>query len=107
MSTFMSRIHLDPTVSVGHLLTTMGLLVAGLWWAAEIYTRVEVNATNITTNASNISSNSSRIEQNQVRALERVRQAEELAERGRIENREYLQRIEDKLDRLIESQANL
>lgn len=96
---FLSRIHLDPTVSLGHIITTIGLVIAGLWWAAEMYTRVELNT-------SNIAVNSALIARNEAQTNSRIQIAEERAERGRLENRDYLQRIEDKLDRLIEKEID-
>lgn len=95
---FIRRIHVEPAISLGHILTTIGLIVAGLWWAADIYTRVEINSSAIRTNAALIRD----VEQ---RSNINIAAAADLAERGRQENKEYLQRIEDKVDRLIERQA--
>lgn len=77
--------HLDPSVSIGHIGTTVALLVGLLWWGASIDRRIELNAQSIDATQ---------------QWLEReIKRADASDDRMR----DSLARIEAKLDRYIEN----
>ena len=78
------RWHLDKTISVGHLLSTIVIAVSVFSWASAVDTRVEHNAQAIIYLTKQQQENKQRIE----------------SVRGEI--RTDLRVINDKLDRLIE-----
>lgn len=43
----MSRLHVDPTISIGHILTTVTLVLGLFIWGANIDKRIESNTLNI------------------------------------------------------------
>lgn len=79
--------HLEKSISVGHIITTMTIVVSVVWWASTVETRLAVNATQI---------EAARTESN--------RQSED-AKIYRAEIREQLILINNKLDRIAESRA--
>lgn len=80
--------HLERSVNVGHILTTMGILIAAFTWGSKLETQVSNNAQAI-----------AYLNQNNVRTNARV-------DTLRAEIRADLRDINAKLDRLIESQVN-
>ena len=86
-----TKFHLDKSISVGHLVTTVTLVVALIGGLVTTDRRIE-------NNADEIDKNTLRIEAAEARATrESERQAED-----RQQVRAQLQRIENKLDRYIE-----
>lgn len=81
--------HLDKTISVGHLISTITIAVSVFAWAMALEKRVEQHATQIEVLKESHALNRSRID----------------GMRGELKQ-DYL-RIEDKLDRLLETQAQM
>ena len=52
--------HVDKTVSISHVLTTITILVAGLWYMADQDKRIAANAQNIEHNIDSIKQQESR-----------------------------------------------
>ena len=34
------RLHIDPTISIGHIITTISIAVSMIWWASTVETRL-------------------------------------------------------------------
>ncbi len=79
--------HLDKTISVGHLVSTVIIAVSVLSWAVTLDKRVEQNSLNIAHLKEQLAKDQ--------------RQVQEL----RLEIKQDLRDINAKLDRLIENQA--
>jgi hypothetical protein len=56
--------HVDKTVSVSHLLTTVAMLVAGLWFIAQQNERIALNAQAISQNKAQIEAQDNRVSRN-------------------------------------------
>ena len=82
-----SGFHLEKSISVGHIITTMTIVVSVVWWASTVETRLAVNATQI-----------------EAARTETTRQSED-AKIYRAEIREQLILINNKLDRIAESRV--
>ncbi len=41
--------HIEKSVSVGHLMTTVSIIVSMIWWASTVETRLAVTASDIQT----------------------------------------------------------
>lgn len=82
-----SGFHLEKSISVGHIITTMTIVVSVVWWASTVETRLAVNATQI-----------------EAVRTEATRQSED-AKIYRAEIREQLILINNKLDRIAEIRA--
>ena len=76
--------HVDKSISVGHIITTITLIIALLAWGVRTETRIELNAARIVANDQRISREVQRNQQDAARITQ------------------SLQRIEDKLDRYVE-----
>lgn len=79
--------HLDKTISVGHLVSTVIIAVSVFSWAVTLDKRVEQNSLNI-----------EHLKEQQVNDRKQVQEM-------RVEIKQDLRDINAKLDRLIESQA--
>ena len=79
--------HLDKTISVGHLVSTVVIAVSVFSWAMTLDKRVEQNSLSIT-----------HIKEQQIAEQKRIDQL-------RTEIKQDLRDINQKLDRLIESQG--
>lgn len=77
--------HLDKSVSVGHLITTLSLAAAVFMWAMKMETRISL------------------LEQTSVRQLEVDKQQDRNLETQASGTRDDLRLINAKLDRIIES----
>lgn len=80
--------HFDKTISVTHLISTAILCVSGIWWGASVESRLLVDSTKIQT-----------IDRDMARVQNEARDS-------RVEVREQLRNISDKLDRLVERGVN-
>lgn len=80
--------HLDKTISVGHLVSTVIIAVSVFSWAVTLDKRVEQNSLSIT-----------HLKEQQVTDRKQVQEM-------RAEIKQDLRDINAKLDRLIESQVN-
>lgn len=80
--------HLDKTISVGHLVSTVIIAVSVFSWAVTLDKRVEQNSLSI-----------SHLKEQQVTDRKQVQEM-------RTEIKQDLRDINAKLDRLIESQVN-
>lgn len=80
--------HLDKTISVGHLVSTVIIAVSVFSWAVTLDKRVEQNSLSIT-----------HLKEQQVTDRKQVQEM-------RSEIKQDLRDINAKLDRLIESQVN-
>tara|TARA_R110001599_G_scaffold249901_2_gene449765 strand:- start:175 stop:468 length:294 start_codon:yes stop_codon:yes gene_type:complete len=79
--------HIDKSISYGHLLTTVVLLVTAILYISKIETKLEVHDT--------------RIRANEIR-LDRERAQTDAA---MAEIRETLRRLDDKMDRILTNRA--
>lgn len=34
------KLHIDPTISIGHIITTITIAVSAIWWASTVETRI-------------------------------------------------------------------
>lgn len=87
MNTDRRQFHIDKSISVGHILTTLGIAISAFIWASSIDQRVSQNSQSIEF-----------INKNQARSDSRI-------DVLRAEIRQDLRDINGKLDRLIQSQA--
>lgn len=79
--------HLDKTVNISHIITTMSIVVSAIWWGSSVETRIAVQASE----TSSIKGSVARLESDQIKARDEVNQK--------------LDKINDKLDRIVEGQA--
>ena len=77
--------HLEKSISVGHILTTVGLVVACITWTSSVDKHLAIHDTEITT------------------LQESDRRQTKEAEASRAEILAQLQRINDKIDRYLET----
>lgn len=85
------KFHLDRSISIGHLFTTVTLLLTLIGALVATDRRIEDNADEIEKNTLRIAASEARLQ----REVERQAADRELMQR-------QMQRIEDKLDRVIE-----
>lgn len=79
--------HLDRSISVGHIITTITIVVSMIWWASTVETRLAV-------------------QESSVRALQETdRRHESESSAMRAEIRDQLAALNAKVDRLVERQA--
>lgn len=74
----------EKTVSITHVISTLMIGLSGVWWGASVESRLLVDSTKIDT-----------VKQDTARLQNEARDS-------RIEVREQLRNINDKLDRLVE-----
>lgn len=90
----MNQWHLEKSVSVGHIITTVTVALSAVWWGAKLEVRVSEQAILIANNSSQVVLLDRRLEA--IRAEAELKRSEIKRE---LDNR--LSRMEDKLDRLI------
>lgn len=87
--------HISKTISVGHILTTLTVVVAGFWYFSGLEKRIDTTALELDHQREAIS----RVEAQQRRdQSELTRKLSEI----RAEQKQDSKRIEDKIDRLID-----
>ena len=74
--------HVDKTVSVSHLLTTVSMLVAGLWFVAQQNERIALNTQAIEQNKSQITAQDNRVSRNLESINDKLDKLQELLIRG-------------------------
>ncbi len=96
--------HLDKTISVGHLLSTVVIAISVFSWASAVDRRVEQNAQAIDYLKREQTKQSQNISDFRAEFKEDFRQVEQRMDAVRIEIKSDLNAINAKLDRLIEKQ---
>jgi hypothetical protein len=98
--------HLEKTVSVGHIVTTLSVAVGAVWYFSALEHRIETVALDVDHQARAVA----RIENQQkaqdswiTNKLEDIRKQQD---EMRVEQKRDNQRIEDKIDRLIERELD-
>lgn len=98
--------HLEKTVSVGHIVTTLTVAVGAVWYFSALEHRIDTVAMDVEHQARTVS----RIETQQkaqdswiASKLEEMRKEQN---EMRVEQKRDNQRIEDKIDRLIERELS-
>ena len=91
--------HLEKTVSVGHIVTTISVAVGVVLYISGIEQKVDTN----TLEQAHIKNDLSRVERKVDTKVSKV--AEEIKEM-RVEQKQDNRRIEQKIDRLIERELN-
>lgn len=98
--------HLEKTVSVGHIVTTLSVAVGAVWYFSALEHRIETVALDVDHQARAVA----RIESQQkaqdnwiTNKLEDIRKQQD---EMRVEQKRDNQRIEDKIDRLIERELD-
>lgn len=70
--------HVDKTVSVSHIITTISMLIAGLWFLAQLNERISLNTQAISQNKSQIEAQDSRVSRNLEAINEKLDKIQEL-----------------------------
>ena len=91
--------HLEKTVSVGHIVTTISVAVGVVLYISGIEQKVDTN----TLEQAHIKNDLSRVER---KVDERVSKVAEEIKEMRVEQKQDNLRIEQKIDRLIERELN-
>lgn len=79
--------HLDRSISVGHIITTITIVVSMIWWASTVETRLAVQESSVRT----------------LKETDLRHEGEATAMRAEI--RDQLAALNAKVDRLVERQA--
>ena len=99
MSNETGRWHISKTVSVGHIVTTLTVALAGVWYFAGLEKRIDTTAIEVAHQKEAIV----RVEEQQRRdQSELTRKLTEI----RAEQKQDTKRIEDKLDKLIDRELS-
>lgn len=77
--------HLDKTVNISHIITTMSIVVSAIWWGSSVETRLAVQASH----TEGLRGAVARMENEQ--------------DKNRTELYQKLDALNEKLDRLVES----
>ena len=80
--------HLDRSISVGHIITTITIVVSMIWWASTVETRLAVQESSVRT----------------LQETDRRHESDSSAMRAEI--RDQLAALNAKVDRLVERQAS-
>lgn len=79
--------HIDKSISIGHIISTVTIIIWLITWGSSVETRISVNSTEI--------------KAGQAASLSHI----QIEKEGRQEIRQQLYSINDKIDRLVERQS--
>lgn len=99
MSNDPSQWHISKTVSVGHIVTTVAVAIAGFWYFAGLEKRIDTTAIEVAHQKEAIVRVEIRQERDQT---ELTRKLTEI----RAEQKQDTRRIEEKLDKLIDRELS-